>query len=190
MLHELDPESMEHSERPPAISAAENWDEVRLWRKAKRTVLIERRVAMSATERAARSEAIGAALTRAFPFHPGMRGEYDSRRLVRCLHAKGARLALPVVVEKAKPLVFREWWPGISMTKGIWNIPVPAGGDPVAPDLLRLGYGGGYYDRTLAALAAKPKMIGIGFELSQIATIYPQPHDIAMDLIVTEARAG
>jgi 5-formyltetrahydrofolate cyclo-ligase len=68
-------------------------------------------------------------------FYWPFRGEYDPRLLVRSLHAKGARLALPVVVEKAKPLVFREWWPGTPMTKGIWNI-VPAGGDPVAPDLL------------------------------------------------------
>ncbi len=50
----------------------------------------------------------------------------------------------------------------------------------------RLGYGGGYYDRTLAVLPAKPQAIGVGFELSQVATIHPQPHDIAMDLIVTE----
>jgi len=111
-------------------------------------------------------------------------------------------LALPVVVEKAKPLIFREWWPGISMNHGVWNIPVPAAGEPVEPDALlvpvvgfdrrryRLGYGGGYYDRTLAALSAKPRAVGVGFELSQLATIYPQPHDIPMDLIVTERRTA
>jgi hypothetical protein len=59
MLHELDPKSMEHSERPPATSATQNWDEVRLWRKAKRTVLIERRVAMSATERPRAARRLG-----------------------------------------------------------------------------------------------------------------------------------
>jgi 5,10-methenyltetrahydrofolate synthetase len=51
----------------------------------------------------------------------------------------------------------------------------------------RLGYGGGYYDRTLAALAVKPMAIGIGFEQARLATIYPQPHDIPMDIIITES---
>ena len=51
----------------------------------------------------------------------------------------------------------------------------------------RLGYGGGYFDRTLAALSPRPIAIGLGFELSRLATIFPQPHDIPLDLIVTEA---
>jgi 5-formyltetrahydrofolate cyclo-ligase len=51
----------------------------------------------------------------------------------------------------------------------------------------RLGYGGGYYDRTIAAFAKRPFALGIGFELSRLPTIYPQPHDLAMDAIVTEA---
>lgn len=212
MMHELDPAFVGHPERPgppaqmPAASTAQEWEEVRLWRKAKRTVLIERRLAMPVAERAVRSKAITAALVQALPFRPGaligfywpFKGEYDPRPLARSLHARGTRLALPVVLEKAKPVIFREWWPGIPMTHGVWDIPVPEAGDPVAPDVLlvplvgfdrqryRLGYGGGYYDRTLAALPARPQAIGVGFELSQIATIHPQSHDIAMDLIVTE----
>jgi len=82
---------------------------------------------------------------------------------------------LPVVVEKAKPVIFRERRPGMPMSHGVWNIPLPTGGEPVAPDVLlvllvgfdrqayRLGYGGGYYDRTLAALPAKPRTIGIAW---------------------------
>lgn len=212
MMHELDPTFVGHPERPsppaqmPVATTAQEWEEVRLWRKAKRTMLIERRLAMPAAERAARSEAITAALVQALPSCPGaligfywpFKGEYDARPLTRSLHAGGTRLALPVVVEKAKPVIFCEWWPGIPMTQGVWNIPVPEAGDPVSPDVLlvplvgfdkqryRLGYGGGYYDRTLATLPAKPQAIGVGFELSQIATIHPQPHDVAMDLIVTE----
>ena len=50
----------------------------------------------------------------------------------------------------------------------------------------RLGYGGGYYDRTLAAATPKPLAIGVGFELSRLDTIHPQPHDVPMDFIVTE----
>ena len=56
-------------------------------------------------------------------------------------------------------------------------------------DCYRLGYGGGYFDRTLAALAPRPWAIGVGFELSRLETIYPQDFDIPMDLIVTEAGA-
>jgi len=216
MLHELDPAFMEHPgreeglPRPPAVSAGtvQDWEEVRLWRKAKRTVLIERRLAMSAGERAAHSEAITEALAQVLPscrgtligFYWPFKGEYDPRPLARSLYGEGMRLALPVVVEKAKPLTFREWWPGVPMVHGVWNIPVPAEGGPVSPDILlaplvgfdgrryRLGYGGGHYDRTLAALAAKPQAVGVGFELSRIATIHPQSHDIPMDLIVTERR--
>jgi 5-formyltetrahydrofolate cyclo-ligase len=77
---------------------------------------------------------------------------------------------------------------------------VPAEGEPVTPTTLlvplvgfdemgyRLGYGGGYYDRTLASLPAKPLAIGVGYELSYLGTIYPQPHDIPMSAIVTEGR--
>ena len=53
----------------------------------------------------------------------------------------------------------------------------------------RLGYGGGYYDRTLAVAAPRPFCIGVGYDDAEIATIYPQPHDIPMDFIVTERRA-
>ncbi|MDT7953736.1 MAG: 5-formyltetrahydrofolate cyclo-ligase [Acetobacteraceae bacterium] len=212
MLHELDPAFLEHPDRPsptagsPPATAIQDWEEVRLWRKAKRAVLIERRLAMSASERAAHSEAITVALLQVLSSFPAaligffwpFKGEYDPRPLVRSLHAKGTGLALPVVVEKAKPLIFREWRPGMAMTNGVWNIPVPSMGEPVAPDVLlvpmigfdrqafRLGYGGGYYDRTLGALRTRPRTVGIGFGLSQIATIYPQPHDIPMDLVVTE----
>lgn len=188
----------------PALTA--DWDEVRLWRKAKRVGLIERRLAMMPAEREVAGVAITATLERVLADHPGalvgaywpFKGEYDPRPLMRALHAGGMRLALPVVVGKAMPLIFRPWWPGAAMTLGIWNIPVPAEGDPVAPDLLlapvvgfdsanyRLGYGGGYYDRTLAAATKRPLTIGVGFERSRIGTVHPQPHDIPLDRIVTE----
>jgi 5-formyltetrahydrofolate cyclo-ligase len=209
MLHELDPAFMEFPDRSPAIDTGEDWEEIRMWRRLKRGQLIKRRLAMPAADRVAHSDAITAALvdqilpdfsSTLIGFYWPFKGEYDPRSLARSLHSKGARLALPVVVEKARPLIFREWWPGIRMTKGVWNIPIPENGSKVVPDILlvplvgcdqrrhRLGYGGGYYDRTLAVLPTRPRLVGIGFELSRIATIYPQPHDIAMDLIVTERR--
>jgi 5-formyltetrahydrofolate cyclo-ligase len=185
------------------------WEEVRPWRKALRADLIARRLSAPGDERARRDEAITARLRQVLPlrgdpqsigFYWPFRGEYDPRPLMRTLHGLGVRLLLPVVVEWARPLVFREWRPGMRMVPGIWGIPVPAEGEAVLPDAVvaplvgfdpqgyRLGYGGGYYDRTLAALPARPLAIGAGFDLSGLETIHPQPHDISMDLIVTERR--
>jgi 5-formyltetrahydrofolate cyclo-ligase len=190
----------------PALS----WEEVRRWRKAERARLIEARVAIDRDKRQQWHAAIAAKLAAQFPFLPErtvgfywpFRGEFDARPLMRELHRQGTRLALPVVVEKATPLEFREWRPGIRMVPGIWQIPVPADSPVLTPDLLlvplvgfdpagyRLGYGGGYYDRTLAAIQPRPLAIGIGFEQQALATIHPQPHDIPMDYIVTESRVA
>jgi 5-formyltetrahydrofolate cyclo-ligase len=84
------------------------------------------------------------------------------------------------------------------MTAGVWNIPVPEDGETVQPDLLivplvgfdrrnyRLGYGGGFYDRTIAAMPTKPHTIGVGFALGRLKTIYPQSHDIGLDAVITD----
>ena len=184
----------------------EAWPEIRAWRKAERERLIAARVA-AARERREWSASIETTLETRLPFladalvgfYWPFKGEFDARPLVRRLHGRGARFALPVVVEKAAPLVFRAWAPGDRLEPGIWQIPVPVEDRQVEPDLLlvplvgfdargfRLGYGGGYYDRTIAKFGRRPLAIGIGFELSAIATIHPQPHDIPMDMIVTEA---
>ena len=100
----------------------------------------------------------------------------------------------------ARPLQFREWWPGVPTAPGVFGLPVPQGTELLIPDLLlmppvgfdaqcfRLGYGGGYYDRTLAELGGRQvQRIGVAFELNRMDTIFPQPHDIAMDVVVTEA---
>jgi 5-formyltetrahydrofolate cyclo-ligase len=187
----------------------QGWQEVRGWRKAQRATLIAGRLSVAREERGRWNEAITARLApvlspqdagRAIGFYWPFKGEYDPRPLMRALHDRGVRLALPVVAERGKPLVFRAWWPGIRMVPGIWDIPVPAEGEAVLPDAVvaplvgfdgcgyRLGYGGGYYDRTLAAWPGKPLVVGVGFELGRIETIHPQPHDIPMDLIVTERR--
>ena len=180
--------------------------DVDLWRKARRPELIAARLAMASADRIAASKRITARLTaflteapaRMIGFYWPFKGEYDPRALVQTLHAGGVALALPVVVAKAQPLVFRPWWPGAPMASGVWNIPVPAGGEPVVPDTLlvplvgfdaegyRLGYGGGFYDRTIAAMPARPRAIGIGFACGRLATIHPRPYDIPMDCIVTD----
>jgi 5,10-methenyltetrahydrofolate synthetase len=125
-----------------------------------------------------------------------IRGELDLRDWMRGLHAAGARVLLPVVVEKAAPLVFRRWVPGGRMVRGTWNIPVPAEGAEELPEVViapllgvddscyRLGNGGGYYDRTLAALSPRPRVIGVGLAGCRIPTIFPMPWDVPMDEVV------
>lgn len=129
------------------------------------------------------------------------RGEPDLRGWMRSATARGLRIALPVVVEKGRPLIFREWVPGGRLTRGIWNIPIPADGAELTPEFVisplvgfdpqrfRLGYGGGFFDRTLAAMTTPRKVIGVGYPGSALPTIYPQPHDIPMDVILTGRTA-
>lgn len=181
-------------------------DEIAPWRKAERERLIRERRAITSEQRRqwdARivgaleqvlGETRGAVVSAYWPF----RGEPDLRSLLSKLTATGTRIALPVVMAKGKPLVFREWKQGCRLERGIWNIPYPADGEAVLPDvviaplvgfdpaLYRLGYGGGFFDRTLAALGGSVRAIGVGYSRGEIPTIHPQPHDIAMSAIVTE----
>lgn len=180
--------------------------ELRTWRKAERARLIEARMALPLDEHKAASEAISACLMERFPpsgfrsigcYWP-FRREYDCIPLMRQVIAAGGQVALPVVIEKNQPLVFRPWTPTTKMEAGVWNILHPAEGPSVQPAALliplvgfdlegyRLGYGAGFYDRTIATFASPPLKIGVGFELSRMATIQPQMHDIPMDYIVTE----
>jgi 5-formyltetrahydrofolate cyclo-ligase len=184
----------------------QTWAEVPLWRSSKRKILIEQRVAISTADRANHNAKVSSVLGQILEaiegklvgFYWPFKAEYDPRPLVRLLQAKGMRFALPVVIAKDEPMIFREWKPGISMSQGVWNIPFPSEGRPVAPDVLlvplvgfdrhcfRLGYGGGYYDRTIAAAPIRPQTIGVGHDRLELATIHPRPHDIKMDSIVTE----
>lgn len=126
-------------------------------------------------------------------------GEPDLRGLMADWHAEGVLIALPIVEVKAAPLVFRRWTPETRMVRGDWNIPVPPPeAEQVTPEITlapmigwteacyRLGYGGGYFDRTLAALDPRPASIGIALGAARIETIHPQPHDIPLDMVVTE----
>lgn len=129
------------------------------------------------------------------------RGEPDLREWVgRWLEDVPGRTAtLPVVTEKATPMSFRRWSPESAMSADRHGIPIPAEGSDARPEVLlipvnafddkgyRLGYGGGYFDRTLENLQPPPVKVGIGFELARVATTHPQPHDHPMDWIVTEA---
>ena len=177
------------------------------WRKAERARLLARREALSLEERRDGDGRIAALLLEGFPLLAGlvvgfywpMRGEVDPRVAVLRLRERGSRAALPVVVEKKAPLQFREWWPGCVTKPGVFDLPVPVEGEVVVPDAVlvppigfsrlgyRLGYGGGYFDRTLAVLSPRPLAIALAREAGRIDTIHPQPHDIPMDFVVTEA---
>ncbi len=128
-----------------------------------------------------------------------VRNEVDCRSLALRLLDLGWRLCQPVVTAIEQPMVFRAWTPESSMIADPYGIPVPTAGESLRPDVVliplvafdargyRLGYGGGYFDRTLAGLRPRPLAVGVGFEVSRSETVYPQPHDIAMDAVVTEA---
>ena len=178
--------------------------EIKAWRRAMREQLIAARMAVPAEARAEAAVAIAEQLAelvkpgQIFSFYWPMKGELDFRPLAARLHAQGVVPALPVVVEKRRPMVFRPWAPRAAMRRGIWNIPEPQTEETVAPDITlapvvgfsddgyRLGYGGGYFDRTLASLAPRPLSIGVGLEIQRIDTIRPMAHDIRLDAIMTE----
>jgi len=182
-------------------------NDIRQWRNSRRAEFIARRLGVTADQRRQWNNTITQLLVERFPtlqwmvvgFYWPYQGEFDARFAIRRLRDYGARAALPVVVQKSAPLQFREWWPGASMTRGVFNLPVPDGTEVVRPDALlippvgfdsrgyRLGYGGGYFDRTLAVMVPQPLKIGVAFELSRMPTIQPQSHDVPMDFIVTEA---
>lgn len=179
--------------------------DVAQWRRAERERLIAARLALTVAEREAHARLVARDLDTLvlrnadtivglyWPF----RGEPDLRAWMQEATAAGLRSALPVVIAKGQPLEFREWKPGTRLERGIWNIPYPADGIVVAPTVViaplvgfdpagyRLGYGGGFFDRTLAAMSPRPLSIGVGHPVAAIPTIYPQRHDIPMDWIVT-----
>ncbi len=176
------------------------------WRKSVRQALIEQRLALSANDRLYKTKRIIQGLNanmeniqdKIVSLYWPVQGEPNLLDWMKSLIFRGARVALPVVIEKHKPLVFKTWAPGEKLEGGIWNIPVPVDGKHVTPEIViaplvgfdvqlyRLGYGGGYFDRTLKCFSIKPLVIGVGYEMTLIATIFPQSYDVPMDLIVTD----
>jgi 5,10-methenyltetrahydrofolate synthetase len=182
------------------------WTDVARWRKAERKRLLDARLALTPEVRQASSARVASVLDRTIGKVSGriigsywpFRGELDLRNWSIRLVERGGRIALPVVIRKGWPLEFRVWAPGDPLERGMWNILVPSRGPSVQPDVLiaplvgfddanyRLGYGGGFFDRTLAAMSRRAFVVGVGFASSNVPTIYPQPHDIPMDAIVTD----
>jgi 5,10-methenyltetrahydrofolate synthetase len=183
------------------------WQEISAWRKATRAELIARRAATPEEQRSRWNDAITRHLENALTVPPGsivgfcwpFKGEFDARYAARHWRDRGAVSALPEVVSKGQPLQFRKWRPGVKMKPGVYDIPVPVDTEVLVPDIAlvpmngcdeqcyRLGYGGGYFDRTLAKHRGAMVAIGVAYETLRLPTIYPQPHDIPMDFVVTEA---
>jgi 5-formyltetrahydrofolate cyclo-ligase len=135
-----------------------------------------------------------AAISFCWPF----RAEFDARPLIHRLLSRGWRAGLPVLSGAAQPMRFRDWTPAAPMDIDRYGIHYPAEDRPMLPEVLllpvnafdsagyRLGYGGGYFDRTLAAMTPRPLTIGVGFELARVGSIHPEPHDIPLDAVITE----
>jgi 5,10-methenyltetrahydrofolate synthetase len=179
---------------------------LKAWRKTERERLLaeRRRVAPELIDAWRRQ--IDGHLERAFPGLAGARlafcwpiqNEYDARHLARTLRDRGALTALPVVVAPRTPLAFREWHPGVELAVGPLDIPYPKSSAEVVPNAVllpmngwdmggyRLGYGAGFFDRTLASLTKRPVVIGVTYEMARLDTIHPQPWDIPVDFVVTE----
>jgi 5-formyltetrahydrofolate cyclo-ligase len=144
----------------------------------------------------------GAAVSGFWP----MGEEIDVRPLLMQLHASGHPIGLPVVVKKGEPLIFRQWHPAMALVSGGFGTEVPPHSAPeVAPQVLivpllafdaegyRLGYGGGFYDRTLDKLrtgsAADPLAVGVAFSAQHVMRVPRDDYDQPLDWIVTEKAA-
>ena len=188
------------------MTMANDPDKLAAWRREQRGVLIARREAIKPEQLLEWRKAMDSHLLRGFPGLRGVklaicwpyRNEYDARHLAATLRRSGTEILLPVVVARATPLQFREWRPGVAMLKGALGIAYPKDTPLARPQVVllpmvgfdaagyRLGYGGGYFDRTLAALDPRPTVIGVVHELARMESIHPQPHDIPVDFVVTE----
>ncbi len=169
---------------------------------------IARRDALPAVARQAGAEAI-AARPFPLPLAPGvivsgfmpLGNEINPLPLMRKLAGDGAALALPVVAGRGKALVIREWTFGAPLTAGVWGIREPAPeAAAVEPDILlvpllafdrtghRLGYGGGYYDRTIAELRVRKPVVAVGlaFAAQEVPKVPATPRDARLDLVLTE----
>ncbi len=135
-----------------------------------------------------------------------MGDEIDVRPLLAQLHASGHPIALPVVVKKGLPLIFRSWHPGLTLVSGGFGTEMPPpSATELEPEILivpllafdsegyRLGYGGGFYDRTLDKLrnggGGDPLAVGVAFSAQHVGRVPRDDFDQPLDWIVTEKAA-
>ena len=122
---------------------------------------------------------------------PPMAGDSLAKQLPR-------KIGLAVVNKQTRTLSFHAWYPGCPMAEDAYGIPKPKDTEEVVPTVLlvpcvgwgpggyRLGYGGGFYDRTLASYTPKPVTVGLGYSLGALPDLQPEPHDVPLDAILSE----
>jgi 5,10-methenyltetrahydrofolate synthetase len=182
-----------------------DWPEIKAWRRTAREKITAARAAIALPVRQAMARRLMDHLRTVLQDRPApisfywpIKAEPDLRPLMQELDAAGVAVCLPVCIKLGEPLLFRPWRKDTAMMRGFWNIPVPATETEVLPRTLiapflgydglsyRLGYGGGFFDRTLAKLGSQGQAIGIGWSMFRLKTIQPQRHDIRMSAIVTQ----
>ena len=200
--HELDPGTKLENNEPI-------WDKVKGWRKQQRDRLIAIRDSLDDAQHKVMSQSIGEHLQasgwldnrNSIAFFWPMTGEIDLRPLVIKLVEQGVTAALPVITKRNQPLEFWQWLPDETLNKdGLWGIPVPPVRRPIHPEVLlvpmlgfdnqghRLGFGGGYYDRSIAQMMPQPVCIGVCCEYGHMHSIYPQAHDVPMHAVASESQ--
>lgn len=193
----------------PFEGDAADFAQVRRWRQAERERLRAERAALPKEMRDQATAALAGHLSallaetplsgRVIAAYWPIQNEPDLKGWFDGLRNAGAILALPVPVSPPQPMTFRLWEAGARLVRGFGGIPVPPDGTrEVTPGVLlapligwddagyRLGYGAGYFDRTLAALTEAPLVIGLGYQSARLPTIVPQRHDVPMHVIATE----
>ena len=193
----------------PFQGDAADFAQVRRWREGERERLRAERDAMPKESRETATAALQGHLSalvgeqpcagRVIAVYWPIQNEPDLKPWFAALRDEGAILALPVPVSPPQPMTFRRWDADARLVRGFGGIPVPPENAPeVTPGVVlapligwddagfRLGYGAGYFDRTLAHLTDPPLAIGLGYQSARLPTIIPQRHDVPMDAIVTE----
>jgi 5-formyltetrahydrofolate cyclo-ligase len=181
-------------------------------RTLRRMAAERRRAILERTDRTAAAEAATRHLLAEIDPEPGipisgywpLEEEFDTRPLLERLHERGHPIGLPVVVARGEPLAFRRWVPGLELVQGAFDVMIPGpAAAPVEPELLivpmlafdrlgyRLGYGGGFYDRTLARRRRQSAAlaVGIAFAGQEVAHVPHADYDQPLDWAVTEERA-
>jgi len=177
-----------------------------------RSAMLAWRADLAEAERRAAAEGLRATWLRELPFETPaivsgfwpIKEEIDIRPLLIELHNQGCQLALPVVQGKGQPLLFRAWRPGDPLEAGVFGTLQPqAKREAIEPEVLlvpllacdeegwRLGYGGGFYARTLLGLRARKRVtaVGVAFNAQLVPEVPRGPDDQRLDWLLTDQRA-
>jgi len=175
---------------------------------ALRQSFLERRLQLLPNERANAAHAVAETFFKHVPLATGaivagywpVKGELDVMPILRELLRKGHTCTLPHVTGEGAPLLFRQWDENMTMTTGKYGVHEPASNVTLMPDVIlvpilafdanghRLGYGAGFYDRTLARLKKQKNIrtIGLAYEMQLYGTLPAEENDVKMDMIITD----